>query len=49
MERMTEIPEEYFTNISKEQMAKNWEALKEFNEFGADVVFLLNGYKFCHD
>lgn len=38
---MTDALREYLANASKEQLAKDWEDLKEFNESGMDVLTFL--------
>lgn len=42
MGKMTDILKEYLANAPKEQLAKDLEELKEFNEFGVDIMSFLN-------
>lgn len=42
MGKMTDILKEYLAKSSAEQLAKDLEELKEFNEFGVDVMSFLN-------
>lgn len=37
--------EEYFRNTSKEQLDKDWEELKEYNEIGPDIDECLKSAK----